>query len=82
MKGKPDNSIQRNATASADCNVSPDRKKLYKPPIPLMSTDKEKPIYKEESDLLIGCAIEVHNEIGYGFHEKPYENALVVEFQH
>ena len=29
---------------------------------------------------MIGCAIEVHNELGHGFHEKPYENALVVEF--
>ena len=37
-------------------------------------------LYKDESHQLIGCAIEVHNELGYGFHEKPYENALVVEF--
>lgn len=25
--------------------------------------------------------MEVLNEIGHGFHEKPYENALVVEFR-
>ena len=25
--------------------------------------------------------MEVHNGVGHGFHEKPYENALVVEFR-
>jgi len=25
--------------------------------------------------------MEVLNEIGHGFHEKPYENALVIEFR-
>jgi GxxExxY protein len=48
-----------------------------------MSTDghrlRKKPILKEESDELLGLAMEVHNEVGYGFHEKPYENAVVVE---
>ena len=29
---------------------------------------------------IIGCAMEVLNELGHGLHEKPYENALVVEF--
>jgi GxxExxY protein len=29
---------------------------------------------------IIGCAMEVHNTLGHGLHEKPYENALVVEF--
>jgi GxxExxY protein len=29
---------------------------------------------------IIGCAMEVLNEVGPGLHEKPYENALVVEF--
>jgi GxxExxY protein len=29
---------------------------------------------------IIGCAMEVLNGIGHGLHEKPYENALVVEF--
>lgn len=36
---------------------------------------------KNKSEALIGCAMRVHNELGYGFHEKPYENALVVDFQ-
>jgi GxxExxY protein len=26
------------------------------------------------------CAIEVQRELGHGLHERPYENALVVEF--
>ena len=29
---------------------------------------------------IIGAAMEVLNELGAGVHEKPYENALVVEF--
>jgi GxxExxY protein len=29
---------------------------------------------------IIGCAMEVLNEVGAGLHEKPYENSLVVEF--
>ena len=29
---------------------------------------------------IIGCAMEVRNTLGHGLHEKPYENALVVEF--
>lgn len=29
---------------------------------------------------IIGSAMEVHNTLGAGLNEKPYENALVVEF--
>ena len=29
---------------------------------------------------IIGCAMEVLNGLGAGLHEKPYENALIVEF--
>ena len=29
---------------------------------------------------IIGAALDVLNEVGHGLHEKPYENALVVEF--
>jgi GxxExxY protein len=39
-------------------------------------------ICHEESGSLISCAYAVINEIGHGYHEKPYENALVVEFLH
>jgi GxxExxY protein len=30
--------------------------------------------------LIVGAAMEVLNALGHGLHEKPYENALVVEF--
>ena len=30
---------------------------------------------------VIGCAMEVSNGLGAGLHEKPYENALLVEFR-
>ena len=46
-----------------------------------MDTDKPEPIYKAESRQIVGCAMEVLNELGHGFHEKPYENSLVVEFR-
>ena len=29
----------------------------------------------------MGCAIEVLNTLGHGLIEKPYENALIVEFR-
>lgn len=35
---------------------------------------------KAETEAIIGCAFEVLNELGHGLLEKPYENALVVEF--
>ena len=37
-------------------------------------------LLKNETHEIIGSAMEVLNEIGHGFHEKIYENALVVEF--
>ena len=42
-------------------------------------TEKEL-IFKEEVHRIVGCAMEVLNVLGHGLHEKPYENALVVEF--
>jgi GxxExxY protein len=42
---------------------------------------EERPLlYREEVFQIVGCALEVLNTIGHGFHEKPYENALTVEF--
>jgi len=35
---------------------------------------------KEEVFRVVGCAMEVLNGLGHGLLEKPYENALVVEF--
>ena len=36
-------------------------------------------LHKDEVYQIVGAAIEVLNGLGHGFHEKPYENALVVE---
>ena len=41
--------------------------------------DKDYPCM-EETKAILSCAFAIHNELGHGFHEKPYENALVVEF--
>ena len=45
-----------------------------------MNTDKHRFIFKEETHQIIGCAMEVINTLGHGLLEKPYENALAVEF--
>ncbi len=37
-------------------------------------------ILKAEAHQVVGCAMEVLNILGHGLLEKPYENALVVEF--
>ena len=39
-------------------------------------------IFKDEVYAIISCAIEVIKGIGHGLHEKPYENALAVEFRY
>ena len=38
-------------------------------------------IYKELSYKIVGCAMEVHTKLGYGFLEKVYENALIIELK-
>jgi GxxExxY protein len=37
-------------------------------------------LLKDEVFQIVGSAIEVLNHVGHGFHERPYENALVIEF--
>ncbi|BDU51423.1 GxxExxY protein [Haliovirga abyssi] len=37
-------------------------------------------VYKDSSYKIIGIAMEVHNELGNGFLEKVYENAMMVLF--
>lgn len=37
-------------------------------------------IYKEESYAIIGLCMEVHNQLGYGFSEIVYKDALEFEF--
>ena len=43
-----------------------------------MEKETEKIIYKDLSFKIIGFAMEVHRELGSGFLEKVYENAMVV----
>src|ERR1043166_3454260 len=45
-----------------------------------MNSNDEKVLLKDEVFLVVGCAIEVLNTLGHGIVEKPYENALVIEF--
>ena len=45
-----------------------------------MDTNDDKLLFKDEVFQIVGCAIEVLNTLGHGIVEKPYENALVVEF--
>jgi GxxExxY protein len=45
-----------------------------------MNTNEEKLLLRDEVFQIVGCAIEVLNTLGHGMVEKPYENALVVEF--
>jgi GxxExxY protein len=45
-----------------------------------MYTNHQKLLLKDEVFQIVGCAIEVLNTLGHGLVEKPYENALVVEF--
>ena len=44
-----------------------------------MATNKL--ILKEEVFQIVGCAMEVLNELGHGLNENSYENALTVEFK-
>jgi len=37
-------------------------------------------LLKTEVFQIVGCAIEILNTLGHGLLERPYENALVVEF--
>lgn len=41
---------------------------------------KKFPLGRETYEI-IGCAMEVLNELGHGYFEKPYENAMAVEFR-
>ncbi|HXA79936.1 MAG TPA: GxxExxY protein [Opitutaceae bacterium] len=43
-----------------------------------MNTDSV--LLRDEAFRIVGAAFEVLNTLGHGLHEKPYENALVVEF--
>lgn len=40
---------------------------------------ENKLLFKEESNLIIKCFYKVYNTLGYGFLEKVYENAMMIE---
>ena len=44
-----------------------------------MAVDDHELVLKDEVYAVVGCAMEVLNELGHGLLEKPYENALAVE---
>jgi GxxExxY protein len=46
-----------------------------------MNTNRHKLLLKDEVFQIVGCAMEVLNTLGHGLLEKPYENALAVEFR-
>jgi len=46
-----------------------------------IDTNGKKILYKDLSYEIVGLAMQVHNKLGYGFLEKVYENALMVQFR-
>ena len=38
-------------------------------------------LLQAETEKILGCAFDVINEVGHGFHEKIYENSLIVALQ-
>lgn len=46
-----------------------------------MDSSDKKLLFKAEVFQIVACAIEVLNTLGHGIVEKPYENALTVEFR-
>ncbi len=47
---------------------------------PRMDAEGHGLLLNAETEAVISCAFEVLNELGHGLLERPYENALVVEF--
>ncbi len=47
-----------------------------------MNADERDGIHIMETERIIGCAFDVLNNLGHGYHEKPYEAALVVDFRY
>lgn len=43
--------------------------------------NNEKFLYRDLSYKLVGLAMEVHRDLGYGFLEKVYENSLMIQFR-
>jgi len=47
---------------------------------PRINSNEHEIILQAEAHRIVGCAMEVLNTLGHGLLEKPYENALTVEF--
>ncbi len=47
-----------------------------------MDADGRDGLHVLETQRIIGCAFAVLNQVGHGFHEKPNEESLVVDFQY
>ena len=45
-----------------------------------MNTDSQDLKYKELTEKIIKIFYDVYNKLGYGFLEKIYENAMMIEF--
>ncbi|MEO5916087.1 MAG: GxxExxY protein [Luteolibacter sp.] len=43
--------------------------------------EEEKKLFHSEVGMILDAAMEVHQVLGHGLLEKPYENALVCEFE-
>jgi len=46
-----------------------------------VDTDNQDIKYKELTEKIIGIFYKVYNKLGYGFLEKVYENAMMIEFK-
>ena len=46
-----------------------------------MNTDYDDSKYKKSTEKIIGIFYKVYNNLGYGFLEKVYENAMMIEFR-
>jgi len=62
------------------CPSSVDLSRGCPEPSLLPEENDGKLLFRDEVFQIVGCAIEVLNTLGHGLVEKPYENALVVEF--
>lgn len=47
-----------------------------------MNADAHRFDFEDKTRQIIGCGFDILNEVGHGLLEKPYENALVVDFKH